>query len=270
MKTSKYTAAQIADMEPEALLKNFATFPHYQLLGKCLDYNPTINESLGQLQDWEYEQVDDDEKKLFDRWAKASTQAAPAIWRNIQSAGTSLWGDKNETTYSKLLTEIKDKLELGILSQNSTYAEREQIMLKYLLEEALKKLESLPDSKKEKMNEDLWGFLAKQGIARTSTPAVDYLKGAAGAGVGALVGTQIATGIILAHLGVVNGLLFAVGLYSIPTFLIGGAIFAPLMGLYMAYVLGQHNFKKTIPCMAIIASIRQEAMERYQPVQLAG
>ena len=134
--------------------------------------------------------------------------------------------------------------------------------MRHILEQALKKIASLPEKEKAKFNEQMSGFLKKQGHDLGCKTALEWLTAPGMAGAGALVGTQLATGIILAHLGVYHGVLFALGLWAIPAGWLAATaalIFAPLMGGALVYILGQHNFKKTIPCVAIIASIRQEA-----------
>ena len=162
----------------------------------------------------------------------------------------------------KFLDELAKHLGLGGTAWGRTFAESEQTIVRHLLQEALKKIESLSETEKAKFNEDLSAFLTKQGVDIGEQSPLSYLRAGGLAGAGTWAGTQIATGIIVTHLGFVHAAMFAVGLWSVPTAMIGGIIFAPLMGGSIFYLLGQHNFKKTLPCVAIISTLRQEAMLR--------
>lgn len=104
--------------------------------------------------------------------------------------------------------------------------------------------------------------MTKQGVQIGAESPISLLRTGSLTAAGALAGTQIATGIIVTHLGLAHAAMFAVGLWSVPTAMIGGIIFAPLMGGSVYYLLGKHNFKKTLPCVAIISTLRQEAMLR--------
>jgi hypothetical protein len=109
----------------------------------------------------------------------------------------------------------------------------------------------------------LGAFLKKQGVRIEGDKSpLSYLSAGGMAAGGTLAGTQIVTGIVVTHLGLAHAAMFAVGLWSVPTAAIGGIIFAPLIAGSVYYLLGKHNFKKTLPCVAIISTLRQEAMLR--------
>ena len=253
-------ANALANLGPTELLQRFAIFKHYQLLGKCLGYNPKI-EADGNampLDDWNYDSMDADCQKCLNRWT-ASKQAAPQIAHLLFAAGSSLWGPTPD--YPAVLREIANHLKLDI-STCKTDADIEQTITAHLLRKALEAIEKLPEAKKKELNAELEDFLQKQHVELGSRSALEYLYAGGVAGVGTLAGTQIAAGIILSHLGIWHGLLFAVGLWVVPTAIIAWSIFAPLSLGALVYVLGKHNFKKTIPTVAIIAALRQEAMLR--------
>jgi hypothetical protein len=258
--TTDISITQLVNLEPEELLRRFATFKHYQLLGEALGYNPQIT-AMGNvlpLKDWDYDQMDSPCQAVLNRWTK-SKQAAPEIVRQLLNAAKPTWGEAR--TYVEVLKEIAQHLDVGILT-GKTLADFEQVIVQQLLKQALSKLDKLPASQKAKVNEELDSYLKKQGVERGGESPLNYLKAGGFAGAGALVGTHVVTGIILSHLGFYHAVLFALGLWSVPTLLIGGGIFAPLMAGWLAYQWGQHNFKKTIPCVGIIGSLRQEALFR--------
>jgi hypothetical protein len=265
MKTeNKPTPEDFANMAPEQLLKRCANFKNYQILGECLDYNPLITASGSELplNDWNYDEMTSDPEcqKGLDRWTK-SKQAAPEIVRQMRKAATPSWVWGEYLPYLEVLNELSEHLGLG-RPPWKTWADYEQVIVRHLLQEALKKIESLSETEKAKFNEDLSAFLTKQGVDIGKQSPLSYLRAGGLAGAGTLAGTQIATGIILTHLGLVHAAMFAVGLWSVSTAMIGGIIFAPLMGGSVFYLLGKHNFKKTLPCVAIISTLRQEAMLR--------
>lgn len=259
---TEHTLAQLADMPAEEVLKNFARFEHYQILGKCLGYNPEIKACGNEmpLQDWPYEDEDVECRRALDRWTR-SKQAAEPIMSQLKSAATPLWGESRD--YAQIVEEVADHLDMGTLTAKNV-AGREETILRKILQDALVRIAKLPDAKKAKVEEELSAILTKSGTELGSMSATDYLKSAGMAGVGTLLGTQIATGIILSHLGIWHGLLFAAGLWSVPTLAVASGILAPLVAGLLVYQLGKHNFRKTIPCLAIIASIRREEMDRLQ------
>jgi hypothetical protein len=265
MKTeNKRNPEDFANLEPEELLKRCANFKNYQILGECLDYNPPVIASGSELplNDWNYDEMTTDPEcqKGLDRWTK-SKQAAPETVRQLLKAATPSWEWGSYRTYSEVLNELADHLGLGRPPWR-TLADFEQTIVRHLLQEALKKIESLSEAEKAKFNEDLSSFLRKQGVEIGTQSPLSYLRAGGLAGAGTLAGTQIATGIIVTHLGLAHAAMFAVGLWSVSTATIGGIIFAPLMGGSVYYLLGKHNFKKTLPCVAIISTLRQEAMLR--------
>ena len=270
------TCDEIESLPPEEMLKQFANFKHYQILGACLDYNPEIKAGLSQpLKDWDYDRLDESEKKPLDTWTKRR-QAAPETMKLLLSAATPLWNMEN-LPYRKVLEEIADHLnaakpvrrEIHFVSDGKntskvvkepTDADWEIAICQTLLKDALAKIEKLDPKEKKKFDNDLDKMLRDQGIDRGGKSASEFLMQSGLAGGSAFIGTQIVAGVILSHLGIWNGLLFAAGLYAVPTFLIGSLIFAPLMGLVVTYQLGSHNYKKTIPFVLVLASIRQEQM----------
>ena len=251
-------AAKLADLEPEKLLQEYATFKHYQLLGGCLGYNPAIafQGTPLPLKDWNYDAVDEECRRGLDRWA-VSKQAAPEVARQLLNAGTTLWSAR--IGYEQVLREVAEHLKLKC--RGGSLHEWEQCIVAHLLQAALRSIRSLSTAEREKFDHELLGFLRERGVELGKQSPIDYLRAGGLAGVGALAGTQITTGIILSNLGVMHGLLYALGLWTVPAF-IGPVIFAPLLGVALAYVMGKHNFKKTIPCVAILASLRQEEMLR--------
>ena len=75
------------------------------------------------------------------------------------------------------------------------------------------------------------------------------------------MGAEITAGIILSHLGIGHAVLLAMGLYSVPVGLIGGAIFAPLGIALCAYFAGKSNYSKTIPIVVTMAALRQQRID---------
>ena len=259
MKTEfKQDSSEFADMGPEELLKRCAHFKNYQELGGCLGYNPQITAagSALPLNDWNYDELDADCQKGLDRWTK-SKQAAPEIVRQLLNAATPLWGSAR--TYRELLKEVVDQLKITSPT-GWTLDDFEKTIARDLLEKALKDIEKLPPDKRAKFNEEISDFLKKKSIELGSKSAIDYLRDGGTIGIGTLAGTQIVTGIVLANLGIVHAVLFAAGWWAAPTILIGGAVAAPLTAGVLVYNYGKHNFKKTIPCVGIISTLRQEAM----------
>jgi uncharacterized protein YaaW (UPF0174 family) len=261
MKTDNTSGpSNFANMEPEELLERCATFKHYQALGECLGYNPpiTVSGHTRPLKDWKYDELDPECQKDLERWAKFKPAAvAHETICQLLNAATPLWGSPRK--YEELLTEVANHLKItGPTGRNLN--EFEQTIMKSLLKKALKDIENLSKDKRAKFESELSEFLKKKGVELGAQSPIDYLKTAGAAGLGTLAGTQIVTAIILTHLGIYHAVLFAAGLWAAPTMLIGGAVFAPLMAGSLVYLLGQHNFKKTIPCVAIISTLRQEAM----------
>jgi len=248
-------AIQIMDLKD--LLTSRLTFQQFYSIARCLDYNPLFSFGTGTLRplkEWEYSKMPAKLKLKADAW-EAEEKDVDEIITLLLDAATPLWGSKRN--YREVLHEIAEHLEIKSRKRES-YDYLEKHILGEILKKAMEKIASLPKEEKEKFEAEFSSFLQQQGIELGGAPALDYLKASAGAGAGAVAGTYITTGIILSNLGIYHAALFTVGLWSVPTMLIGSVIFAPLMAGSLVYFLGKHNFKKTIPCVAIIASIRQE------------
>jgi len=257
--------SELDDMGLEELLDRYATFQHYQVLGKCLGYTPKI-EACGvkmALDDWNYYKAEMDCQKALDHWTK-SKQAAPAITQRLSEVATpswNLWGGSR--THLETLKEIAEHLGIDILT-GKTLGDFEQLILHKILEDAIKQIDKLPESKKTQVDQEFKDFLAERGADLGSLSATDYLKNIGIAGAGTLIGTEFATVIILSNLGLWHGLLFAFGLWSAPVFPIASVVLAPIVAGLFAYHYGRHNFKKTIPCVAVIASLRQDQIDKLK------
>ena len=247
------------NMELNDLLMNKLTFVDYQALADCLGYDCQIHipyEKVRGLKEVKYEKQNKEGQQRLDQWAK-SEEAVNEIIRQIQNAASPIWGATR--TYTEILKEIIAHLEIKELPGKSL-DDCEQTILRQILLKMLEKIDRLSEDEKAKFNKEMGAFLKQKGVELGTVSAVDYLK-AGGTGIAAtLAGTQIVTAIILAHLGIYHAALFAVGLFAVPTALIASVIGAPVAAAILVYYLGQHNFKKTIPCVAIIASLRQEAI----------
>ncbi len=178
---SSGVADRIANMPPEELLRTYARFEHYQHLGECLDYNPSIKVGKSDLplSGWNYADADIHCQKALDRWIR-SKKTSSEIVRKLIKAATPLWGSLR--SYREILREISEHLELS--NQNcKTLAAFEQMIFG-----------------------SVWNNLFKTIDNYSALASFNLIK------------------------------------------------------LFPGFPFLNHNFRKTIPCVAIIAVIRQKAM----------
>ena len=103
----------IKNQEPEELLKNYANFRHYQLLGQTLDYNPVIPITglpSMTLAEWDYFDLNDGEKRALDIWAG---KARAREFQNLIINASSKSFITEKTTYRCALGEIEEKLRIS-------------------------------------------------------------------------------------------------------------------------------------------------------------
>jgi len=220
-------------MPPEELLRTYARFEHYQHLGECLDYNPSIKVGKSDLplSGWNYADADIHCQKALDRWIR-SKKTSSEIVRKLIKAATPLWGSLR--SYREILREISEHLELS--NQNcKTLAAFEQMIFGSVWNNLFKTIDKLPAEQRVVINSQLEEFLAIRGIKRGSASALEYLKEAGLSVAVALAGT------------VISRLYSALASFN-------------LIKLFPGFPFLNHNFRKTIPCVAIIAVIRQKAM----------
>ncbi|HWD18293.1 MAG TPA: hypothetical protein VHB20_03365 [Verrucomicrobiae bacterium] len=250
--------SNIATMEPVNLLKDYGRFEHAQGLGKVLDYEPEIKTgrlSL-KLNEWNYEEAHEAEREDLERWTKQKP-GFEAILEKFIDAATPIWN--SEYDYRKVLLDIREHLDLPGYPTES-YAVIESQILEQLLRRVLERLPQMSQKEKEAFENSVEEKLEKEGKGLGGLSVEQALLASGGASFVSFLGAEVATGIVLSHLGVGNSILLALGLYSVPTILIGGAIFAPIAASLGIYYAGGHNYAKTIPFVAMLATLRQQEL----------
>jgi uncharacterized protein YaaW (UPF0174 family) len=166
---------------------------------------------------------------------------------------------KSRYDYRKVLLDIRGHLDLDGYRDES-YAVIELQILTELARLVHEKVSKMSQEDRDKFYKSVEDQMLKAGKKLGEVPIEQMLWVGGGAGLVSALGAEVTSGIILAHLGVGHTILLALGLYSVPTFFIGTGIFMPIIVAYFVYLTGQHNYKKTIPCVVTLAALRQQQL----------
>ena len=262
--------------------KSKSVFNYIQVLAECVGYDPVVEGVLDEgeewrLSEWEYETSKQKEKVKLTKWAKekdVQSELCECFERAATDLVTRAVGRVD--THDQTLEEIVTKLKIDKAFKRKTrkkyceglvpdsYWEKETFIREKLLDEILKRAEALSDKERDQLDQDLGEQLKKAGVEVGQKSALDYLRlgGEAAAATGVAWGaTSVTTGVILGNLGVWNSVLLALGLYSVPTLLIGAGFFAPILAALAVFRLGGHNYAKTLPFVVALATIRQDLIQ---------
>ena len=246
------------------LFEEYGDFVTYQLLAKCLKVNPVakIHGEERPVTEWPYEQLPECQLAL-DQWAR---EHYGTLYHSfIASATTTLQRMRGQSKdYRQVLWDILQHLKYFPPKRKYRDADLEIMVGQVIMEEAIRQIEKLPPKKQKRVNKSLAEHLEKQGVMLGKESPLSYLKDSAFTAGASYVGTSIVTGMIISSMGLWQSALFTLGLYSIPTFTIGASFFVPIFGLMLVYRMGQHNFRKTIPFVAILADLRRRAIKREE------
>lgn len=274
---------KLEKLDPLDLLKELGSGPgksklvfnYIQLLAECVGYDPVDifdEDDEWMLSEWEYETSKQKEKVKLKNWAKEE-DVQSELCDYFERAGTDLVTRAvgYVDTHDQTLDEIMDKLliddaikrrtrkKYGGLLGNS-YWVKETFIVEKLLEDVLKCVESLSDKERDQWDQDLGEQLKKAGVKVGQKSALDDLRLGRGPHA-ARVARSVTTGVILGNLDVWNSVLSVLGLYSVPTPLLGVGFFAPIMAPSALFRLGGHNYAKTIPFVVVLAAIRQDLIQ---------
>lgn len=247
---------EIDTLEPLDLLKMHGRFEHAQVFGKILGYDPVIKTARLALKlgEWDYDEADETEQADLQRWTSQKPGFKTIMERFFDAATPSL---SARFDYRKALLDIRKHLELPGYPDES-YAVIESQILRKLMEIVRDKYSKMPDKDKAKFKKSIEDELHNEGKTLGGVSLEQLLLATGGAGLVSALGAEIVTGIILSNLGVGHAVLLALGLYSVPTYLIGGAIFAPILASFGVYFATRSNYSKTIPFVVTLAALRQQ------------
>lgn len=250
----------INNLEPVDLLKRYGCFAHAQALGKILGYDKEIKTGrlTLKLSEWNYAEAHQTEREDLERWARQKPGFDAIFGKLIDAATPSLKSLFRKHDYRTILLDIREYLKLGGYRDES-YGVIESQILSKLMEDLRKKYSEMPEKEKAIFRKSIEDELHKEGKALGDVPLQQLLLASGGAGLVSVLGAEIVAGIILSHLSIGNSILLAMGLYSVPVGLIGGAIFAPIAAGLGVYYAGRANYGKTIPAVVTLAVLREQS-----------
>jgi len=248
-------------MEPLEIIKA-ATFEEFQVLAKNVGFNPDAVITGVKLDEWIYKDEPETQKQLLDSFKNKKSKVLYEKFITCGKSSTQIFQEKN---YRDVLRDIEKQIKLKhIMSTDpsKTLQEVEENINNALLQKALSKINKMSVEEQEKLNKGIKKFIQKNNQDIGKLEPIQILKQGGGVAAGAILGTYVTSGIILSSLGFSNAILLAVGLYSVPTIAIGSAFLAPLAAGVIAYNMGKHNFKKTIPFVVMLTAIRNRLIDQ--------
>jgi len=253
----------LSTMEPLALLNRYGRFEHAQVFGKILGYDPEIKTGrlAIKLGEWRYAEAHETEREDLERWTKQKPGFEIMVEQLISAATPTL---SSRYDYRKVLLDIREHLKLPGYPDESFAVIESQILME-LIRRVREKVDKMSPKDREAFYKSVQDQMVKEGRALGGVPVEQVVWATGGAGLVSVVGAEVTTGIILGHLGFGHAVLLALGLYSVPTLLIGTGIFAPIAAAIGIYYAGRHNYTKTIPCVVALAALRQQQLNLGNP-----